>query len=55
MSHDVFDYSLTVLIETLWNVKCESGLSGLDLFVLIETLWNVNLTDGEESQGYLRF
>ena len=33
---------VTVLIETLWNVKnSSSGLNAISPWVLIETLWNV--------------
>ena len=39
-----------VLIETLWNVKCEM-FSVVDFtnIVLIETLWNVKVLDPQET------
>ena len=46
--------SFSVLIETLWNVKCGTWVSAAWEFqVLIETLWNVKpvLPDADQEAG----
>ena len=48
--------SMTVLIETLWNVKTSVQNSSSSLrMVLIETLWNVKKSIGKNVAAFYQY
>ena len=54
MTYETVEWGV-VLIETLWNVKQDSGIAPLQsVHVLIETLWNVKIENHPQiSRGTL--